>query len=64
MMREVMSMGHDTNMDTVKQRAMEQLGRGDSLLTPDVSSSKGIERQGELPANLPSARPRYSLMHS
>ena len=55
---QVMSMGHDMNMDAVKERVNEQLSRGDSLLTPDVSSSKGVERQGELPVNLPSARPR------
>lgn len=55
---EVMSMGHDMNMDVIKEQVKEQLGRGDSLLAPDVSSSKGVERQGELPVNLPSARPR------
>ena len=29
-----------------------------AVLTPDVSSSEGVERPGELPADLPQAGPR------
>lgn len=56
---EVMQMGHDLNMDGAKAKIAQQLEQGDSALTPDVSSSKGVKRQGELPANLTSAQKRY-----
>jgi len=52
---EVMHMGHNLNMDGAKAEMEQQLQQGDSVLTPDVSSSKGVERQGELPTNLPSS---------
>ena len=32
-----------------------------ALLTPDVSSHEGVERPGELPANLPKLMPRCAL---
>ncbi|EIE26467.1 hypothetical protein COCSUDRAFT_39557 [Coccomyxa subellipsoidea C-169] len=57
---EVMEMGHDLNMDGAKAKMAQQLEQGDSMLTPDVSSSKGVERQGELPANLTSAQKRHA----
>ena len=57
---EVMEMGHDLNMDGAKAKMAQQLEQGDSVLTPDVSSSKGVERQGELPANLTSAQKRHA----
>lgn len=57
---DVMEMGHDVNMDGVNTKLAQELQQGDSVLTPDVSSSKGVERQGELPSNLSSATKRHA----
>ena len=57
-----MEMGHDLNMDGAKAKLAQQLEQGDSVLTPDVSSSKGVERQGELPSNLTAAKKRHACV--
>ncbi len=36
-------------MDAIRE-ATRQLGRGESLLTPDMSSSQGVEQPGEPPS--------------
>lgn len=59
-----MEMGHDLNMDGAKAKLAQQLEQGDSVLTPDVSSSKGVERQGELPSNLTAAKKRHARIPS
>ena len=45
------------SMDKMREAAT-QLGRGASLLTPDMSSSAGVERRGELP---PQAQSPHAL---
>ena len=42
-------------MDAIRE-ATKQLGRGESLLTPDMSSSQGIEQPGEPPSPAPESR--------
>ncbi len=59
-----MEMGHDLTMDSAKAKLAQQLEQGDSVLTPDVSSSKGVERQGELPSNLTAAKKRHARIPS
>ena len=53
------------SMDKIRE-ATTQLGRGASLLTPDMSSSAGVEQRGELPpeAQSPHSRCAYFwLLH-
>ena len=44
-----------SSMDAIRE-ATKQLGRGESLLTPDMSSSQGIEQPGEPPSPAPESR--------
>lgn len=46
------------SMDAIRE-ATRQLGRGKSLLTPDMSSSQGVERPGDLPPDAESPQSRY-----
>ena len=45
------------SMDKIRE-ATSQLGRGASLLTPDMSSSAGVEQPGELPPEAQSPHSR------
>ena len=47
------------SMDKIRE-ATTQLGRGVSLLTPDMSSSAGVEQRGELPAEAQSPHSRWA----
>lgn len=47
------------SMDKIRE-ATTQLGRGASLLTPDMSSSAGVEQRGELPPEAQSPHSRWA----
>ena len=44
-----------SSMDAIRE-ATKQLGRGESLLTPDMSSSQGVEQPGEPRSPAPESR--------
>ena len=48
-------------MDAIRE-ATRQLGRGESLLTPDMSSSQGVEQPGEPPS--PAHESRHATLEA
>lgn len=52
-----------SSMEKVRE-ATKQLGRGESLLTPDMASSEGMEQRPESPAAASAPQSRYVSLHA